>query len=66
VPSDVAVVGYDDSPAATSSAIPLTTVHQPSEDMGFMMADLLLRILAGEDVPHRNIMPTRLVRRASA
>jgi DNA-binding LacI/PurR family transcriptional regulator len=34
--------------------------------MGYMMADLLLRILAGEDVPHRNIMPTRLVRRASA
>ena len=66
VPKDIALVGYDDSPAATSTAIPLTTVHQPSEDMGFMMADLLLRILAGEDVPHRNIMPTRLVRRASA
>jgi DNA-binding LacI/PurR family transcriptional regulator len=66
VPSDIAVVGYDDSPAATASAIPLTTVHQPSEDMGYLMADLLLRILAGEDVPHRNIMSTRLVRRASA
>jgi DNA-binding LacI/PurR family transcriptional regulator len=61
------VVGFDDSPAATSSAIPLTTVHQPSEQMGFEMADLLLRMLAGEaDVPHRNLMPTRLVRRASA
>ena len=67
VPEDVAVVGFDDSPAATSSAIPLTTVHQPSEQMGFEMADLLLRMLAGEaDVPHRNLMPTRLVRRASA
>jgi DNA-binding LacI/PurR family transcriptional regulator len=67
VPEDIAVVGFDDSPAATSSAIPLTTVHQPSEEMGFAMADLLLRVLAGEsDVPRRNIMPTRLVRRASA
>ncbi|KQM82241.1 LacI family DNA-binding transcriptional regulator [Agromyces sp. Leaf222] len=66
VPGDVAVVGFDDSPAATSSAIPLTTVHQPSEPMGFEMADLLLRHLAGEDVPRRNIMPTHLVRRASA
>jgi DNA-binding LacI/PurR family transcriptional regulator len=66
VPGDIAVVGYDDSPAATSSAIPLTTVHQPSEEMGYLMADLLLRLLAGEDVPHRNIMPTHLVRRASA
>ncbi|WP_157002764.1 LacI family DNA-binding transcriptional regulator [Agromyces laixinhei] len=67
VPGDVAVVGFDDSPAATSAAIPLTTVHQPSEQMGFEMADLLLRHLAGDtDVPRRNIMPTRLVRRASA
>ena len=67
VPDDIALVGFDDSPAATSSAIPLTTVHQPSEEMGFAMADLLLRILAGEaTVPHRTIMPTRLVRRASA
>jgi DNA-binding LacI/PurR family transcriptional regulator len=65
VPGDIAVVGYDDSPAATSSAIPLTTVHQPSEAMGHLMADLLLRLLAGEDVPHRNIMPTHLVRRAA-
>ncbi len=67
VPGDIAVVGFDDSPAATSSAIPLTTVHQPSEQMGFEMADLLLRHLAGDpEVPHRNIMPTHLVRRASA
>ena len=67
VPDDIAVVGFDDSPAATSSAIPLTTVHQPSEQMGFEMADLLVRHLAGdEDVPHRNIMPTHLVKRASA
>ena len=67
VPGDIAVVGFDDSPAATSSAIPLTTVHQPSEQMGFEMADLLLRHLAGDEgVPQRNIMPTHLVRRASA
>ena len=67
VPGDIAVVGFDDSPAATSSAIPLTTVRQPSEQMGFEMADLLLRHLAGDpDVPRRNIMPTHLVRRASA
>ncbi|BDZ54488.1 LacI family DNA-binding transcriptional regulator [Agromyces marinus] len=66
VPDDVAVVGFDDSPAATSSAIPLTTVYQPSEEMGFLMADLLVRLLAGEPVPHRNIMRTRLVRRQSA
>ncbi len=67
VPDDIALVGFDDSPAATSSAVPLTTVHQPSEQMGFEMADLLLRLLGGDaDVPRRNIMPLYLVRRDSA
>lgn len=67
VPADIAVVSFDDSPAATSGPISLTTVSQPSQEMGFTMADLLLRLLNGdESVPHRTIMPTRLVRRDSA
>ncbi|TFB49959.1 LacI family DNA-binding transcriptional regulator [Cryobacterium tagatosivorans] len=67
VPRDVAIVGFDDSPAATSAAVPLTTVSQPSEEMGFAMADMLLRLLSGDTgVPHRTIMPTYLVVRDSA
>jgi len=67
VPRDVAVVAYDDSPAATSGPIAMTTVSQPSEEMGFAMSDLLLRLLSGDaTVPHQNIMPTRLVLRDSA
>ncbi|QYF73486.1 LacI family DNA-binding transcriptional regulator [Cryobacterium sp. PAMC25264] len=67
VPRDIAVVAFDDSPAALSGPISLTTVSQPSKEMGFAMADLLLRLLAGDDaVPHHNIMPTRLVLRDSA
>ncbi|EAR26227.1 regulatory protein, LacI [marine actinobacterium PHSC20C1] len=67
VPRDVAIVGFDDSPAAASAAVPLTTVSQPSEEMGFAMADTLLRLLSGDTtVPHRTIMPTYLVVRDSA
>jgi DNA-binding LacI/PurR family transcriptional regulator len=67
VPGDIAVVAFDDSPAATSGPISLTTVSQPSKEMGFAMADLLLRLLADDEtVPHHNIMPTRLVVRESA
>lgn len=67
VPDDVAVVGFDDSPAATAAPVPLTTVRQPSVEMGFAMADMLLRLLAGDtSVPHRTIMPTGLVLRDSA
>jgi DNA-binding LacI/PurR family transcriptional regulator len=66
IPADVAVVGYDDSPAAQIPDLPLTTVRQPSEQMGSMMADMMLRLLAGQPVKHANIMPTELIVRASA
>lgn len=67
VPDDVAVLGFDDSPAALSGPVPLTTVAQPSEAAGAAMADVLLRLIAGEhDVPHATILPTGLVVRESA
>ena len=66
VPADVAVVGFDDSSAALTARVPLTTVNQPSERMGELMADTLLRILAGETVPVSTVVESRLVRRASA
>ncbi|MEV6314809.1 LacI family DNA-binding transcriptional regulator [Streptomyces sp. NPDC051776] len=45
VPEDVAVVGYDDMEPAAWAEPPLTTVHQDVEEMGRMMAALLLRRL---------------------
>ncbi|GAA2104589.1 LacI family DNA-binding transcriptional regulator [Microlunatus panaciterrae] len=67
VPEDVAVVGFDDSPAAVSGQIRLTTVNQPSEQMGYAMADMVLDILAGREPEERLcIMPTELVIRDSA
>lgn len=33
-PTDVAVVGYGDSPIAESAAVPLTTIRQPMVDLG--------------------------------
>jgi DNA-binding LacI/PurR family transcriptional regulator len=42
IPQDVAVVGFDDSSAAASCRPPLTTVHQPVEEMAAEMARLLL------------------------
>ena len=69
VPEDVAVVGFDDSAAATSGAVHLTTVHQPSREMGAEMAKLLLELLADGDVSkveRQRIMPTSMVVRDSA
>lgn len=66
VPQDVAVVGFDDSSAATSGEIGLTTVHQPSREMGIEMARMLLALLRGEDPERVRVLPTRLVVRESA
>lgn len=66
VPEDVAVVGFDDSSAATSGEINITTVHQPSREMGAEMARMLLALLRGEPTERERVMPTRMVIRDSA
>ena len=67
VPEDVAVVGFDDSSAATSSRPPLTTVRQPIEEMAAEMTRLLLDRI---DQPDRRltsvIFEPTLVTRQSA
>jgi DNA-binding LacI/PurR family transcriptional regulator len=67
VPSDVAVVGYDDSPVATSTNPQLTSVHQPIEEMGLEAARLLIDAIDASDRPKRRvILATELVKRASS
>jgi len=66
VPGDVAVVGFDDSPVCRHTEPGLTSVHQPVEEMGRVMADLLLARLAGEAAPAQTVLPTRLVERGSS
>jgi DNA-binding LacI/PurR family transcriptional regulator len=67
VPEDVAVVGYDDSPVATTVRPQLTSVRQPIEEMGHETARLLIDLVEGSDpVPRRVILATELIRRASS
>jgi DNA-binding LacI/PurR family transcriptional regulator len=67
VPDDVAVVGYDDSAAALTTEVPLTTVRQPSETMGATIANILIDVLNGvEDHPRLTLLPTELIVRSSA
>jgi len=62
---DIAVIGFDDSSAATSLTPALTTVRQPSREQGRQMARLLLEMLAGRPIPHATILPTEIVERDS-
>lgn len=66
VPEDVAVVGFDDSTLARQTEPPLTSVHQPVEDMGREMARLLVARIGGERRERSYVLlDTRLVVRAS-
>lgn len=65
VPDDIALMGFDDSPIATTMTPALSTVRQPSYEAGQTVADVLLSLLAGGDAPHETILPTELVIRES-
>ncbi|MCC2032914.1 LacI family DNA-binding transcriptional regulator [Microbacterium allomyrinae] len=65
VPEDVAIMGFDDSPVATSVIPPLTTMRQPSFAQGERMATVLLDLLAGRHPRHVTILETELVVRDS-
>ncbi|MBM9617430.1 LacI family DNA-binding transcriptional regulator [Streptomyces zhihengii] len=65
VPGDVAVGGFDDSPAALSAVPRLTTIRQPFDRISKEMVRMLLARIGGED-PAAVILPTELVRRESA
>jgi LacI family transcriptional regulator len=66
VPQDVAVVGFDDISPATLGDVQLTTVHQPSREMGHEMGAMLLALLSGEARERQRTMPTWMVVRESA
>jgi DNA-binding LacI/PurR family transcriptional regulator/serine phosphatase RsbU (regulator of sigma subunit) len=65
VPSDVAVVGFDDIEDARFSTPPLTTVRQPLYQQGEAAMDLVLAQLEGEQVAPQTTAATELVVRLS-
>ena len=67
VPEDVAVVGFDDIPAAADFNPALTTVSQPSQKIGQLATEMLFKLIAGEPVsPKEVILPVKLIIRQSA
>jgi DNA-binding LacI/PurR family transcriptional regulator len=63
---DVAVIGFDDIPAAADQQPPLSTVRQPIAELGAAMTKLLLRRIEGESPARTEILPVELVLRATA
>jgi LacI family transcriptional regulator len=65
VPDDVALVGYDDADFARALNPSLTTVRQPSFDMGLAAAQLLLRADVRAAGEHVTFEPRLMVRESS-
>lgn len=68
IPHDVALVGYDDIDFAADWVVPLTSVRQPTDELGYRAARLLFEhSSAGVDHRHQQIVlqPQLVVRSSS-
>ena len=66
IPEDISVIGLHDAPVARMLYPALTSVAMPTEEMGRVAADLLIRALGGEDpTPVAPLPPGALVVRGS-
>jgi LacI family repressor for deo operon, udp, cdd, tsx, nupC, and nupG len=65
-PDDISVVGFDDIRFARYLDPPLTTISQPTHEIGRRVVKLLLDILSGEAADRRDVtLPHQLVIRGS-
>ncbi|MFR9674916.1 LacI family DNA-binding transcriptional regulator [Streptomyces sp. TR02-1] len=68
VPTDVSVIGFDDSPLIAFTDPPLTTVRQPVQAMGQAAVRALLEEIEGTPAPHSEFvfLPELVVRGSTA
>ncbi|SHH56491.1 LacI family DNA-binding transcriptional regulator [Marivita hallyeonensis] len=66
VPEDVAVIGFDDVPAAAWPAYALTTIRQDTQAMVAATVDALMAEIDGETFASPSPLPVTLVKRRSA
>ncbi len=68
VPDDVALVGYDDIDFAADWVVPLTSVRQPTDELGYLAAQLLFEHSAGDagHVHRQTVLQPELIVRSSS
>jgi LacI family repressor for deo operon, udp, cdd, tsx, nupC, and nupG len=67
VPGDLSVIGFDGTPVGAFCEPPLSTIRQPTAELGAKGAQILLRLLDGDTVglPLCTVLPNQLLPRAS-
>lgn len=67
VPEDVSIISVTDIDVAKFTNPPLTTFHIPTEEMGLVAAEMLLKRIKGYDLlPQKIILPCELIKRGTA
>ncbi|WP_338464090.1 ribose operon transcriptional repressor RbsR [Franconibacter daqui] len=67
IPQDMALVGYDDIELARYMTPPLTTIHQPKDELGELAIDVLIHRMAQPDLQQQRLQLTpELEERGSA
>lgn len=65
IPEDLAIVGFDDIDRAKYESVPLTTLHQPVEEIGTLAIEKLIDLIDGKHPEVRTILTPTLVVRES-
>lgn len=65
IPEDIALVGFDDIRLAAYLDPPLTTVRAPIEQAARIAVEQLVKVIRGEEVELKTLLPTKLVIRRS-
>lgn len=58
VPDDMAVIGYDDIELASYMTPPLTTIHQPKDELGELAIDVLIHRMAQPTLQQQRLQLT--------
>jgi len=66
IPEQVKIVGFDDSPIASTSSPSITTIRQPIRELGAEVALSLLAILDGEEVADKLLDVELIVRESTS
>jgi LacI family transcriptional regulator len=65
IPDDVAIVGFDDIDRASYARVPLTTIRQPTKEIGDLAVDIILKRNNNRYAPIKTILNPELVVRYS-
>jgi len=65
VPEDLSIIGFDNTDLSTYFEPPLTTIAQPTHELGQKAVEVVLAMLRGEDIGEAHLLPCELVVRQS-